>query len=175
MKNVKIIVCLFICLFAGSANANLITNGDFSTGDLSGWTVTGGDVTSASEFLFRAYDNSGWGILSQDIVTTSGLLYDISFDTFASQIVGNDFAWVIDGGALNSITTTTSWVTNTGTFTATSGITNVAFYSATDSGTGTWRMDNVSVDTSAVPEPSAIALMGLGLLGFVATRRKIKK
>lgn len=28
---------------------------------------------------------------------------------------------------------------------------------------------------TAVPEPSAIALMGLGLLGFVATRRKIKK
>lgn len=34
---------------------------------------------------------------------------------------------------------------------------------------------NIFARTSSVPEPSVIALMGLGLLGFVATRRKQKK
>lgn len=39
----------------------------------------------------------------------------------------------------------------------------------------TWLNVRESRVTVNVPEPSALALMGLGLLGFVATRRKIKK
>jgi hypothetical protein len=170
MKN---IVCLFVCLFAGSANANLLTNGDFSTGDISGWTLSGGEYSTVEAGVFREFDNSGWAILSQDIFTNSGVMYDISFDTFASQISGNDFAWAIDGGVLNYITTTTSWVTNTGTFTGTGGNTNVAFYMATDPGTGTWRLDNISVTAGeSVPEPNALALLGLGLAGIAFSRKK---
>lgn len=38
---------------------------------------------------------------------------------------------------------------------------------------GTWRFDNVVVSGSAIPEPaSAAALVGLGALGFVTTRRR---
>ena len=41
---VALILCLFLC--AGSASANLITNGGFETGDLSGWfAINGGVVT----------------------------------------------------------------------------------------------------------------------------------
>jgi hypothetical protein len=164
---------IILLLVGGSANANLITNGDFSTLDITGWTLTGGEFSDASTGFFREYDNTGWAVLSQDIATSSGASYDLSFDTYATQIAGNDFAWVIDSGALNMITPTTAWVTNTGSFTATGGTTNVAFYMATDHGTGIWGLDNVSV-TEAVPEPATLALFGLGLLGFGFARRKVR-
>lgn len=167
----RLMICLFACLFAGSASANLITNGDFSTGDISGWTLTGGEYAYEENGYFRGYDNSGWGILSQDIITTAGQMYDISFDTYASQMSGNDFAWAING-VLQGIATTTSWFTNLGTFAGTGGATNVGFYFATDPGTGIWHLDNVSVTAVSVPEPASIALLGLGLAGIGLSRRK---
>ena len=35
------------CLFVGTANANLLTNGSFETGDLSGWTISGTQIAYA--------------------------------------------------------------------------------------------------------------------------------
>lgn len=165
----KIFAYLFAFLFTGFANASLITNGDFATGDISGWNLTGGEWSQVESGVFREYDNSGWAVLSQDITTNTGQAYDLSFDTFASFIQGNDFAWTVDG-VLNSIATTTEWVTNTGSFSATDTTTNVAFYMATDPGTGTWRLDNVSV--TAVAEPSALILLAFGLLMLAYSRKR---
>jgi hypothetical protein len=39
---------------------------------------------------------------------------------------------------------------------------------------GNWRFDNVTITGTAVPEPSTVALMGLGLAGVAALRRKLK-
>jgi hypothetical protein len=36
----KKLVCLLACLFVGNANASLITNGDFETGDFTGWNTS---------------------------------------------------------------------------------------------------------------------------------------
>lgn len=168
----KKFVFVLAYLFAGTASANLITNGDFSTGNISGWTLTGGQYSQVQNGFFREYENNGWAILSQDITTVAGQSYDISFDTFADQVLGNDFAWAFDG-IMTSVAATTNWATSTGSFQATGGTTSIAFYMATNSGTGTWRLDNISVTAAAsVPEPASIALLGLGLAGIGFSRRK---
>lgn len=166
-------IFLMTCLLSMSANANLISNGDFSTGDITGWDLSGGEYSQVQDGFFREYDNSGWAILSQDIVTVAGEDYAISFDTKASVVAGNDFAWAIDG-VLTGITTTTDWASSFGSFIGTGVTTNIAFYIATTSGSGTWFLDNISVTgpSVSVPAPASIALLGLGLAGFGFSRRK---
>lgn len=56
-KKLSVVVALGLALFAGSANAaliELITNGDFETGDFTGWTVTDQAGSSGSWFIDNA-------------------------------------------------------------------------------------------------------------------------
>lgn len=79
---------------ARSANANLLTNPGFETGDLTGWTLTsvgdgvacagGGGFEGASEGSCALQLNGGNrapdAILEQAFATVSGVTYELSFD-----------------------------------------------------------------------------------------------
>jgi len=72
----------FILLLTVSANASLVLNGDFSTGDLTSWDYTGspavGGMVPSDAFTFSAQLNSSQSI-SQTIATTIGDSYAFSF------------------------------------------------------------------------------------------------
>ncbi|MBU0621658.1 MAG: PEP-CTERM sorting domain-containing protein [Gammaproteobacteria bacterium] len=173
-------------LFAGSTNAaELITNGGFEDG-MNGWSCTGADLCTSTNqwypvhsgsFNMLGFDNLGYATLSQSISTTIGSSYDFSFFSAATQLAGNVLGYSFsDYAHAVFVPTTTSWLQTTDSFIANAGITNIQFYFATDPGTGTWRIDDVSVQDGVmtpVPEPEtyAMLLVGLALLGFTTRRR----
>lgn len=92
-------------LSGGSARADLITNGSFSTGDFNGWTVTGDDISIDQTFANAPADQydaafsaavGDTGLtadtLSQSVSTTPGQSYQVTF----SILDENGFAGNLD-------------------------------------------------------------------------------
>lgn len=219
---------LFTCFFA---NAGLITNGDFETGDYTGWTLTGpvesksiwstlntDDSLSSSSTIFnfntginQNIDMNGqtiptggtgnfvamhhtqnstaeWG-MHQDFVLSSNavtidwdMLWLNQHDTWdASQTMSVLLKDVVTGLTLKTLYSTVS--------TEVLFKNTMSHYSADISSyvgsnvrlqvVGTINsyyhtviFDNFSVSTTAVPEPSTIAIFALGLMGLASRRFK---
>ncbi|MFK8030204.1 MAG: LamG-like jellyroll fold domain-containing protein, partial [Gammaproteobacteria bacterium] len=83
---------------------NLVTNGDFSTGDFSGWTVTGTTNISAQAARLGGGDAAGPHTLSQTLATLVGETYTIEFDYRDTQSDRNQQLQVTVDGASNVLT-----------------------------------------------------------------------
>jgi hypothetical protein len=90
MKFLKVVLVTLAIVFVTSSmvGANLVTNGGFETGDLSGWTEVG--TTGSSLYVANFNPHSGtyhattgysadWQYISQDITTTPGQSYTVDF------------------------------------------------------------------------------------------------
>jgi len=159
------------------------------TGDLGdGWTVTSGDIQvlnipfgegavpqSGNKMVYLDFGN-GVNTISQTLTTVVGQSYDISYwvadndpnslsASFGDQNLFTGFA------PTNGVGLAGDYVNYTSSATATSTSTTLSFSGQWFGGDGT-LLDDVSVTSSAAPEPVTLGFTALGCLALFAVRRK---
>ncbi len=139
-----------------TSSGNLLANANFATGDLTGWTyanvygATFGGVVAGSTGNYYWYDGAvqAYDAISQTLATNPGAVYQISF-----------YAW--DDGGL----TTFSDLSTNGDVTDTGG--NGADILA-------YAQAGLPPAGNTVPEPCTMLLLGSGLVGLIAFRKKFR-
>jgi PEP-CTERM motif len=181
-----------------AADAALIQNGNFETGSLSSWSTSGnvsiatvpffGEGTTTADGNYFAVFNGGNGptngVLSQSFAAIGGTQYSLTYNYGAN------------GGAIQSITAAikaaggsvvaTQFSTLPAASSALSAFTLTFFAASTAnltlsftdfSGNPTNSTDGFvdGVSLTAVPEPSSLAVMGIGLLFGYSTLRSRRR
>jgi len=200
MKKIILSVGLFLFSFAGVTQAALLTNGDFQTGDLTGWNYssnvtvsTGGGGNSIAKFdvpggngaaqLYQNFDvGPGWdGINIQfDVKLNTGVVTSQDFFRALTRLE-------IDGNPTDNVNQFFKITENTGGWQHVSytllfaGLTidpatpNARLSFLLKENTGDWSWANLdNVEVNAVPVPAALFMFAPALLGFMGLRRRAK-
>ncbi|MCG6201987.1 PEP-CTERM sorting domain-containing protein [Psychromonas antarctica] len=169
---------------SSALNYNSFTNWSVSGGTVdvvantNGWGIS--CVGNTGKCVDLDGSNGNAGILSSNFFSLAAGDYALSFDVSGNQRSGSDQMNIILGGFIGdliSLGANSPWETKTYDFTVDVDTTDyISFNHAGGDNMGI-MLDNVSLATRAVSvdEPVTIALLGFGLLGLAAARRKQKK
>jgi hypothetical protein len=180
LVNTLAITAVLAVSFGTTAHANLVVNGGFETGDLTGWTDagnTGWHSISAGCGIGGSFCDSNGAvgsdsILQQTINTVPGEAYTISF-WLANDGGGGASIWwngnliASDPGGGHGYLQTSGNVIALG---------NDLLEIHLRDDPGFVQLDDVAVDGAEVPEPGTIGMLlgGIPAIGF-AVRRRLRK